>query len=136
MIEIAGKQYELVEMSARKYQALTERCEKELGDSWENSVSKSAKYRVWLLMCCLKGADGAFISEEELLDISQRLIIKYFTQAISLGGVEPINAEILLKEIEELKCELEHEGVEYVSMDAVEAIASKARPPVESLEKN
>jgi predicted Ser/Thr protein kinase len=93
MIEIAGKQYELVEISARKFQALMDRVETELGAGWESSVFKSAKYRLWLLACCLKSAGGNFVSEDELLDIPQRLIVEYFNQAIKLGGLDTDSKE-------------------------------------------
>ena len=85
MIEIDGKQYELVEISARKYQALINRMEKEFGDNWQ--AKGGAQIAVIMLGSSLKAEDGTFPTEDALWELPMRILNKLSAEATKLNGL-------------------------------------------------
>jgi hypothetical protein len=85
MIEIAGHQYELVEITARKYQALIDRMEKEYGEAWQSKGGM--KVAVLMLAASAKHEDGSFYSEDELWDLPMSTLNRLSSEATRLNGL-------------------------------------------------
>jgi len=97
MVEINGKQYNLVEVSGEKYQEIMERVESEFGEGWQKKTSKQAKLQVFMLAACLQADDGTFAPESDVIKLPQRLITKYSNQALELNGLDDESQQAVRK---------------------------------------
>lgn len=86
MVEINGKSYELVELSARKYKALMARMEKDFGENWQSKGG--IDLGVIMLASSLKSADGVSPSEDDLWDLPMRRLNELTAEATKLNGMD------------------------------------------------
>jgi hypothetical protein len=85
MIEIDGKQYKLVEISARKYQAVMDRMEREFGPEWQGKGGLTNG--VLMLSVCLEADDKSNPPEAALWDLPMRILNALSAEATKLNGI-------------------------------------------------
>jgi hypothetical protein len=85
MIAIAGKNYELKEITARAYQALMDRMEKEFGAEWQTRGGMNVA--IFMLAVCLKSEDGTAPAEDALWDLPLSQINKLSAEATKMNGI-------------------------------------------------
>ena len=95
MIEINGKQYKLVDLTARKYQSLMDRMQSELGEDWQGKGG--LKVSVIMLSSCLKSEDGAYPSEDDLWDLPIRTLNTLGGEALEMNGMVPAVQSVVEK---------------------------------------
>jgi len=85
MVQIQGKNYELVELSARRYQAVLDALESQLGEDWQKR--RSVEIGVILLSNCMKPQDdGSAPTADEIWEWPVRKVIDLTNEAMVLNG--------------------------------------------------
>ena len=98
MVEIEGKTYKLIELSARRYQQLMDDLQKKYGDSWQaKSSGSNITIGVTMLTACLQTEDGISPNEDAIWGLTIKVVNKLSKDAMILNGLTEEDQEKLTK---------------------------------------
>lgn len=88
MVEINGKQYELVELTARQYQQLMDDIHSQFGSNWQDQAEQNGvKLSILMVRGCLRATDKSAPTEDEVWDLPIKQILALGRQAREINGL-------------------------------------------------